>query len=58
VVLSAGPGTRPIAELEIDIERPREVAEIRMTQRFLELHALIWDVLRGEVLKSYVRATV
>jgi NitT/TauT family transport system ATP-binding protein len=58
VVLSAGPGTRPIAEFEIDIERPREVAEIRMTQRFLELHALIWDVLRGEVLKSYVRATV
>lgn len=58
VVLSAGPGTRPIAEFTIDIERPREVAEIRMTQRFLELHAMIWDVLRGEVLKSYARATV
>lgn len=55
VVLSAGPATRPIAEFEIDLERPREVSEIRMTQRFLQLHAAIWDVLRGEVLKSYAR---
>jgi NitT/TauT family transport system ATP-binding protein len=53
IVLSAGPATRPIAEFEIDLERPREVAEIRMTQRFLQLHSQIWDVLRGEVLKSY-----
>jgi NitT/TauT family transport system ATP-binding protein len=58
IVLSAGPGTHPIAEFEIDIARPREVAEIRLTQRFLELHASIWDVLRDEVLKSYARAAV
>jgi NitT/TauT family transport system ATP-binding protein len=58
IVLSAGPGTRPIAEFAIDIERPREVAEIRLTQRFLELHASIWEVLRDEVLRSYARATV
>jgi NitT/TauT family transport system ATP-binding protein len=56
VVLSAGPGTHPIAEFEIDLERPREVSEIRMTQRFLQLHSAIWEVLRGEVLKSYARA--
>jgi NitT/TauT family transport system ATP-binding protein len=56
IVLSAGPGTRPIAEFEIDLERPREVAEIRMTQRFLQLHTEIWEVLRGEVLKSYASA--
>jgi NitT/TauT family transport system ATP-binding protein len=55
VVLSAGPATRPIAEFEIDLERPREVSEIRMTQRFLQLHSQIWEVLRGEVLKSYAR---
>ena len=55
VVLSAGPATHPIAEFEIDLERPREVAEIRMTQRFLQLHSAIWEVLRGEVLKSYAR---
>ncbi|CAM3587549.1 ABC transporter ATP-binding protein [Bordetella flabilis] len=53
IVLSAGPGTRPIAEFPIDLERPRQVAEIRMTQRFLQLHTEIWEVLRGEVLKSY-----
>jgi NitT/TauT family transport system ATP-binding protein len=55
IVLSAGPGTRPIAEFDIDLERPREVSEIRMTQRFLQLHTQIWDVLRGEVLKSYAQ---
>lgn len=55
IVLSAGPATRPIAEFEIDLERPREVAEIRMTSRFLELHAAIWNVLKQEVLKSYAR---
>jgi NitT/TauT family transport system ATP-binding protein len=58
IVLSAGPGTRPIAEFKIDLERPREVSEIRMTQRFLQLHTQIWDVLRGEVLKSYARNRV
>jgi NitT/TauT family transport system ATP-binding protein len=58
IVLSAGPGTRPIAEFKIDLERPREMSEIRMTQRFLQLHTQIWDVLRGEVLKSYARNRV
>jgi NitT/TauT family transport system ATP-binding protein len=29
-----------------------------MTQRFLQLHTQIWDVLRGEVLKSYARNRV
>jgi NitT/TauT family transport system ATP-binding protein len=37
VVMSAGPATRPIAEFNIDLQRPREVSEIRMTQRFLQL---------------------
>ena len=55
VVLSVGPDAHPIAEFDIDLERPREVADIRLTQRFLQLHAAIWDVLKGEVLKSYAR---
>jgi len=55
IVMSAGPATRPIAEFDIDLQRPREVSEIRMTQRFLQLHAQIWQVLKGEVLKSYAR---
>ena len=37
----------------IDIERPRDVAEIKATARFRELHAGIWDVMRAEVLKGY-----
>jgi NitT/TauT family transport system ATP-binding protein len=56
VVLSVGPGARIVAEFEIDLERPREVAGIRMTHKFLQLHSAIWDVLKEEVLKSYARA--
>jgi NitT/TauT family transport system ATP-binding protein len=58
VVMSAGPATHPVAEFEIDLQRPRDVAEIRMTQRFLQLHAQIWDVLKTEVLKSYAHTRV
>ncbi|GAB3628230.1 Taurine import ATP-binding protein TauB [Pandoraea terrae] len=55
IVLSAGPGTRPIGEFRIDLPRPRDVAEIRSHPRFTELHAQIWDVLREEVLKGYAQ---
>jgi NitT/TauT family transport system ATP-binding protein len=53
VVMSAGPGSHLIGDFSIDIERPRDVAEIKTTPRFLELHKAIWDVLREEVLKGY-----
>ena len=53
IVLAAGPGTHPIGEFRIDLPRPRDVAEIRMHPRFVELHKQIWDVLRDEVLKGY-----
>ncbi len=53
VVMSAGPGSHPIGEFSIDINRPRDVAEVKMTPRFIELHKAIWDVLREEVLKGY-----
>ncbi|GAA0234336.1 ABC transporter ATP-binding protein [Castellaniella daejeonensis] len=55
VVLSAGPDTHPIGEFIIDIPRPRDVAEVRMQPRFVELHQAIWAVLRDEVLKGYER---
>ena len=46
VVLSAGPETHPIGEFAIDLPRPRDVAEIRLTPRFIELaHA---DLARDE----------
>lgn len=55
VVLSAGPATRPIGEFEIDLPRPRDVAEVRTQPRFVQLHGQIWDVLRDEVLKGYAQ---
>ena len=53
VCLSAGPGSHPIGEFAIDLPRPRDVAEVRTTPRFVELHQAIWDVLREEVLAGY-----
>jgi NitT/TauT family transport system ATP-binding protein len=55
VVLSAGPETHPIGEYKIDLERPRDVSEIRLTPRFIELHAQIWHTMKEEVLKGYVQ---
>jgi len=55
VVLSAGPEAHPIGEFPIDLPRPRDVAEIRLTPRFLELHTLIWRAMKAEVLKSYAQ---
>ena len=56
VVLAAGPGTRPIAEFAVDLPRPREVSEVRLTQPFLELHKAIWQVLKAEVMRSHAHA--
>jgi len=53
VCLSAGPAAHPIGEFVIDLPRPRDVAEVRVTPRFVELHQAIWSVLREEVLKGY-----
>jgi NitT/TauT family transport system ATP-binding protein len=56
IVLSAGPATRPIGEYAIDLPRPRDVNEIRLTPRFVELHTEIWHKMKNEVLKSYARS--
>ncbi|MSQ73775.1 MAG: ABC transporter ATP-binding protein [Betaproteobacteria bacterium] len=53
VILSAGPASRPIGEFEIDLPRPRDVSEIRLTPRFVELHTRIWQTMKEEVLKGY-----
>ena len=55
VVLSAGPETHPIGDYIIDLPRPRDVSEIRMTPRFIELHSQIWRAMKDEVLKGYVQ---
>ena len=56
IVLSAGPQTRPIGEFAIDLPRPRDVAEIRMTPHFVELHQAIWNQMKAEVLKGYAQS--
>ena len=56
IVLSAGPATRPIGEFAIDLPRPRDVAEIRMTPRFAELHGSIWRTMKAEVLRGYAQS--
>jgi NitT/TauT family transport system ATP-binding protein len=58
VVLSAGPASHPIGEFAVDLPRPRDVAEVRVAPRFIELHKAIWDVLREEVLKGYAQQKV
>ena len=53
VVLSAGPESRPIGEFEVNLPRPRDVSEIRLTPAFIELHSRIWHAMKQEVLKGY-----
>jgi NitT/TauT family transport system ATP-binding protein len=53
VIMSAGPQAGIIGDHAIDLGRPRDVAEVRLQPRFHELHRVIWDQLRGEVLKAY-----
>lgn len=56
VVLSAGPASHPIAEYEVDLPRPRDVQEIAMHPRFVELHRAIWSALKQEVMKAHGHA--
>jgi len=55
VVLSAGPASHPIGDYAIDLPRPRDVAEIRLAPRFIEIHAKIWHSMKEEVLKGYAQ---
>ncbi len=58
VVLSAGPATRPIGDFKVDLPRPRDVSEIRMTPAFATLHREIWAAMKEEVLKAYAAQKV
>lgn len=55
VVLSAGPGSRPIGEFTVLLARPRDVIETRLTDEFLAIHRQIWNILRHEVTKSHFK---
>jgi NitT/TauT family transport system ATP-binding protein len=54
-VLSAGPASRVVGRYPVDLERPRDLIDIKLDRRFHELFAGIWGDLRQEVLKSQER---
>ncbi|HEX9074214.1 MAG TPA: ABC transporter ATP-binding protein [Anaerolineae bacterium] len=53
-VLTAGPATVK-GIYDIDLPRPRHVAEVRFEPRYVELYREIWEDLRQEVMISYER---
>lgn len=53
VIMSAGPEARIIGNFPIDLDRPRDTADIRLDPRFHELHRQIWNQLKTEVAKTY-----
>jgi NitT/TauT family transport system ATP-binding protein len=57
VVLAAPPASRVVGRYAVDLERPRNLIDIRTHPRFAELYREIWSLLREEVLRSYERAS-
>jgi NitT/TauT family transport system ATP-binding protein len=55
-VMSAGPASRLVAIHKIDLERPRNLIDIRTDARFVDVYRSIWRDLRGEVLKSFAQS--
>lgn len=53
VVLSAGPAAGFVGEFKVELERPRDVAEIRLDPEFIRLYGEIWGCLREQVAKAY-----
>ncbi|HWV53588.1 ABC transporter ATP-binding protein [Pseudorhodoplanes sp.] len=55
VIMSAGPAARIIGDWRVPLERPRDIAEVKLEKGFHELHREIWNVLKDEVLKGYAQ---
>jgi sulfonate transport system ATP-binding protein len=53
VIMSAGPAARIIGDWRVPLERPRDIAEVKLERAFHELHREIWQMLKDEVLKGY-----
>ena len=51
--MSAGPAARIIGDFPIALPRPRDVADIKLSPAFHEVHRRIWTLLKQEVLKAY-----
>lgn len=55
VIMSAGPGATIIGDYPVELDRPRDPAEVRHTAAFARLHREIWDHLKSEVVKAYAQ---
>ncbi|QLH71121.1 ABC transporter ATP-binding protein [Rhodopseudomonas palustris] len=53
VIMSAGPSSRIVGDWRIELPRPRDIFETRLTHDFHTLHREIWAVLREQVMKAY-----
>jgi NitT/TauT family transport system ATP-binding protein len=53
VVLSSGPASRVVGVYRVDLERPRNLIDIKTNPSFVEIYRSVWRDLREEVLKSY-----
>jgi NitT/TauT family transport system ATP-binding protein len=56
VIMSAGPASEIIGDWRVELPRPRDNFEIRLSHDFHALHRQIWGVLRDEVLRGYAQA--
>jgi NitT/TauT family transport system ATP-binding protein len=55
IVMTAGPATVK-SSYRIDLPRPRNVSEIRLSPQFTEIYETVWSDLKSEVMISYERA--
>ncbi len=51
VVISARPGRVKLMQ-EIDLPRPRNVFQVRFTERFAQLNQRIWDTMQDDILRG------
>jgi NitT/TauT family transport system ATP-binding protein len=52
VVLSAGPGSRIVARHIVELERPRNLLDLRTSSAFESVYRELWSVLREQVIES------
>ncbi len=55
VIMSAGPAARIIGDWNVNLPRPRDIAEVKLDPAFHALHRDIWQKLKDEVIKGYAQ---
>ena len=55
VIMSAGPAARIIGDWRVPLQRPRDIAEVKIDPAFHQLHRDIWQTLKAEVMKGYAQ---